>query len=384
MKIVYFSPEHWDFAEVTTSSIDVAVKIKGPVEKFGQLILAHHPDIILIGGFKPTDTFLDNVKSLVDLIPQSIVVLCAPNAESDFLIKAMRAGVREVCTACSSAEVTAVIGRAKEHLKPAQTDNGVRHGQKIGFISAKGGDGGTCLVANIASALAKDEKNRIVVIDLSLSYGDVEIYLTNKTITNNLMSFTSSVDRLDATLLDLMIHHVADNLHLIPSPSTLEDVLRIKSDDVEKLVDILAAHYDYVLIDIGTGVDPVSVRIWDKLDRLILTSTMTIPSARRSSQVLHLWESMGMSASKLFVLLSRCGGPTDLSLSGYEQAIGKKVWHLVYREFTGIQESLLRGIPVIDLKPSSKFTHSVLEIASELNGKPIKRKFSLWAYLGIR
>jgi pilus assembly protein CpaE len=239
-------------------------------------------------------------------------------------------------------------------------------------------------VANIASALARDEKNRIVVIDLSLSYGDVEIYLTNKTLTNNLMNFTSSVDRLDSTLLDLMVHHVADNLHLIPSPSTLEDVLRIKSDDVEKLVDILAAHYDYVLIDIGTGVDPVSVRIWDKLDRLVLTSTMTIPSARRTSQVLHLWESMGLSANKLFVLLSRCGGPTDLSLKDYEQAIGKKVWNMVYREFTGIQESLLRGIPVIDLKPNSKFTDSILEVASDLNGKPIKRKFSLWAYLGIK
>ncbi len=384
MKIVFFGPEKWNFAEPKVSSTDAVITVNGAYGQLNELVLIHHPEILLIAGFEPSEDLLDHLKSLIELLPQIVVVLCVPSAEADFLLKAMRVGVREVCDACDVSELSSVIVRAKQHLKMPTADNGVHHGQKIGFISAKGGDGGTCVLANIASALARDKKNRVVVVDLSLSYGDVEIYLTNKTVTNNLMSFSSSVERLDSTLLDLMIHHVGDNLYLIPSPSTLEDVLHIKSDEVEKLIDILAAHYDYILIDIGTGVDPVSVRIWEKLDRLVLTSTMTIPSARRSSQVLHLWESMGLSANKAFVLLSRCGGPTDLSLSDYEQAIGKKVWHMVYREFAGIQESLLRGVPVIDLKPNSKFTDSILEIASELNGKPIKRKFSLWAYLGIK
>ncbi len=384
MKIVYFSPEHWDFAEVPTSSIDVAVKIKGPVEKFGQLILAHHPDIILIGGFEPSNDLLNNVKTLVDSLPQAAVVLCELETDSSFLLKAMRAGVREVYSENTVDEITAVIARARDHLKGASVDHAVHHGQRIGFISAKGGDGGTCVLANIASALAKEEKNRIVIVDLSLSYGDVEIYLTNKPVANNLMNFSSSVDRLDSTLLDLMIHHLSGNLDLIPSPSSLEDVLRIKIDDVEKLIDVLAAHYDFVLIDIGTGVDPISIRIWEKLDKLMLVSTMTIPSARRTSQLLHLWQNLGLSANKVSVLLSRCGGPADIDLKEYEQAIGKKVAHMVYREFEGIQASLLRGIPVIDLKPNSKFTDSILDIASEWNGKPIKREFSLWAYLGIK
>lgn len=384
MKIVFFSPESFKFADPEASSFDTLIKINGNYDQLNALVLPQHPDFVLIGGFEPTDDVLAHIKRLVDVMPHSVIVLCAPDAQAELLIKAMRVGVREVCAACTSEEIAAVIHRAREHQKSAPLDNAVHHGQKIGFISAKGGDGGTCVVANLASALARDEKNRVLVIDLSLSYGDVEIYLTNKTVTNNVTNFSSSVERLDATLLDLMVHHVTDNLHLITSPSTMEDVLKIKSEDVEKLIDILAAHYDYVLIDIGTGIDPISMRIWDKLDRLVLTSTMTIPSARRSSQVLHLWESMGLSANKAFVLLSRCGGPSDLSLADYEQAISRKVWHMAFREFAGIQESLLRGIPVIDLKPSSKFTDSILEIASDLNGKPIKRKFSLWAYLGIK
>jgi MinD-like ATPase involved in chromosome partitioning or flagellar assembly len=50
----------------------------------------------------------------------------------------------------------------------------------------------------------------------------------------------------------------------------------------------------------------------------------------------------------------------------------------------GIQESLLKGVPVVDLKPNTKFTHSILDLVSEWTGKPIKRKSSIWAYLGIK
>jgi len=50
----------------------------------------------------------------------------------------------------------------------------------------------------------------------------------------------------------------------------------------------------------------------------------------------------------------------------------------------GIQQSLLKGIPVVDIKPNSKFTDAVSDLVDEWNGKPIKRKFSLWAFLGIK
>jgi len=384
MKIVFYSPESWKFPESVKSAGDVLINLNGNVQQLSKLVAAQRPEVILVGGFEVDDDLLNSIKVLVDALPQSVLVLCAPGMESESLLKAMRVGIREVCSGSSTEDFSTVIARAKEHFKVTPVDHSIHHGQRIGFISAKGGDGGTSVLANIAAALAQDEKNRVIVIDLSLGIGDVEIYLTNKPATNNLTSFTSSVDRLDATLLDLMTHHVSNNLHLIPAPSNLEDILRIKSDDVEKLIDILAAHYDFVLIDVGTGIDPISIRIWERLDKMILTATFSIPSARRASQLLQMWEGMGLSANKAFLLISRCGGPTALTLSAFEQAVGKKVWQMVYREFIGIQESLLHGVPVIELKPNSRFTHSILEVASSLNGKPIRRKFSLWAYFGIK
>lgn len=383
MQIVFFTPASWQFADPDGIPPTAINKVTGTLKDLSK-VASQKPEVILIGGFDANATLLDKAKELCEALPQAVVVLHSKKSDADFLMAAMRDGVREVITANTAEEITGVIARAKSHLKGQSLDVSSAQPQKIGFISAKGGDGGTCVIANIAAALAKDEKNRVIVIDLSLRYGDVEIYLTNKAISNNLMHFTTAVDRLDGTLLDLMTHHVTDNLHLIPSPMTLEDILKIKIGDVEKLVDILAKHYDFVLLDVGTGLDPVSIRIWDKLDKLVIVSSMTIPSARRASQILRLWENMGLPDKRANVLISRAGGPSDLSVEDYEKAVGKKIWHIVYREFMGIQQSLLKGIPVIDIKPSSKFTDAVMNIADEWNGKPIKRKFSLWAFLGIK
>ena len=383
MKIIFFTAEGWQFAEPEGIAVNSVGRITGTLKDLIK-IADERPEVVFIGGFESSETLLGKVKELCEALPKAIVVMYSKKSDADFLMTAMRNGVREVIAENSAEEVDGVIARAKLHLKGQSVDIGLVQSQKIGFISAKGGDGGTCVVANIAAALAKDEKNRVVVVDLSLRYGDVEIYLTNKNISNNLMHFATAVDRIDGTLLELMTHHITDNLHLIPSPLTLEDILKVKIEDVEKLVDILAKHYDYVLLDMGTGLDPISIRTWDKLDRLVIVSSMTIPSARRASQILRLWESMGLSAKKANILISRAGGPSDLSTDDYEKAVGKKIWRTVYREFMGIQQSLLKGIPVVDIKPNSKFTHALLDLAAELNGKPIKRKFSLWAFLGIK
>ena len=384
MQIVFFTAEDWQFAEPEGVATNTIAKVTGTPKDLIK-VANQRPELVLIGGFEGNESFLDRVKELCEALPQSIVAVHTKKSDTNFLMTAMRDGVREVITENTAAEVGGVIARAKVHFKGQAADaTGAVQSQKIGFISAKGGDGGTCVVANIAAALAKDEKNRVVVVDLSLRYGDVEIYLTNKSIANNLMHFATAVDRLDGTLLELMTHHVTENLHLIPSPLTLEDILKIKIDDVEKLVDILAKHYDFVLLDVGTGLDPISIRTWDKLDKLVIVSSMTIPSARRASQILRLWESMGLPAKKANILISRAGGPSDLSIDDYEKAVGKKIWRTIYREFIGIQKSLLKGIPVVDIEPNSKFTDAVMDLADEWNGKPIKRKFSLWAFLGIK
>lgn len=386
MNIVFYTPEDWYFSEPIGSNTNTITRLNGDLESISDNLLSLNADIFMLGGFPATDLLIDKIKPLIEQKGQSIFVLCVSHTEatSDFLVKAMRAGIREVILNNTTEEVTGVLTLCKAFVQQGETPPPTKKGQCIGFMSAKGGDGGTCIIANIAYALARNKNRRVIAVDLSLQYGDLEIYLTSETANNELTEFTESIERMDATLLNLMVHHVTDNLDLIPSPSTLEKILEIHAEKVEKLIDILCENYDFVLIDIGSGLDPISLRTWDQLEKLVLISTLSVPSARRASQILRLWDNMGLSATKVNILINRFGGPSDIGIDDYESAVGKKIWHITYGEYMGIQESLLKGVPVVDIKPNSKLTKSIVAITSELSGNPIKVRRSLWDYLGIK
>ena len=386
MNIVFYTSDDWYFSEPIDSNSNSITRLNGDPESICENLLTVNADIYLFGGFRATDQLIDELKILTDKKSQAVFVLCVSKADAnpEFLLKAMRAGVREVILNNTTEEITGVLARCKAFVQHGDNVSASSKAQCIGFMSAKGGDGGTCIIANVASELAKNKDLRVIAVDLSLQYGDLEIYLTNETATNELTEFSESIERMDTTLLNLMVHHVTDNLDLIPSPSTLEKILEIHVEKVEKLIDILCENYDFVLIDIGTGLDPISLRIWDQLDKLVLISTLSVPSARRASQILRLWDNMGLTAAKANIVINRYGGPADIAVDDYQSAVGKKIWHITYGEYLGIQESLLKGVPVVDIRPNSKFTKSIIEISSELSGNPIKVKRSLWDYLGIK
>lgn len=386
MNIVLYSPSNWSFPVITfgTSSDNVKV-INGDLTSLKDLVLVQNPDMVFIGGFEQNNDLIKQLDSLCKSLPRAVIIPFCPEPVPEFLLHVMQVGVRDVLTMATQEAVTNILDRIRSRMSSDPSEETV--GQKtrrIAFMSAKAGDGGTCVTANIGAALAKDPNIRVLIIDLSLQFGDVEMYLTNKQAVNDLSDFANSIERLDSTLLDLMVQHISDNLHLIPSPASLEKILRVNPGDVEQLIDIVAPSYDFVLIDLSAGLDPISLRVLEKLDQMIIVSTLAIPSARRASQILRLWESFGYSLGKVSLVLNRCEGKSDVQVSDFERAVGKPVWRVLSREYFGIQESLLKGIPLIDLLPKSEFCQSILEWASEWLGKPIQKKASIWAYLGIK
>jgi pilus assembly protein CpaE len=148
------------------------------------------------------------------------------------------------------------------------------------------------------------------------------------------------------------------------------------------LIEISSTIYDYIIIDIGAGIDPISIHALGKLHQLIVVATMTVPSVKRATQVLRYWQELGLDEAKLSVAVNRFQAKADIKISDIEKAMGRSVVHYLPQDNVGVQESLLKGIPLIDLRPKSDFTRSIYDWASEWSGK-VQGK-SLWQRLKNR
>ena len=220
------------------------------------------------------------------------------------------------------------------------------------------------------------------MIDFSLPFGDIEMFLTSQKQTNDLADFSDEIDRLDASLMDSMVEHVSDNLHLIASPLSVDRLIHIKPTHIDRLIEVSSKSYDYIIIDIGAGIDPISIHALAKLHQLIVVATMTVPSLKRATQVLRYWQELGLDENRLSIAVNRFQSKADIKISDIEKAMGRRVVHYLPQDNVGVQESLLKGIPLIDLKPSSEFTKSIFNWASEWSGK-VQGK-SLWQRLKNR
>ena len=381
MNIVTYSPRPWEVPDkqLELGQHQVVRLVGGPQVMVGQLT-AQKPDLVFLVGFEPNEPqYLQEVEKLCLAIPQSAIATLHPQAQPELLLSLMRAGVRDVIVDSASETIRQVIERVHLRSKGAST----RQGQVFGFVSSKGGDGSSFIAANLAFALSQEAGTRVLAVDISLPFGDLDMYLTGDNHPQDLADISTQSDRLDLSLLDSMVQHLNPRLDLIPSPTTFEKIIRIEPDRVSELIHIATNFYDYILLDFGSSFDQVGVWVLEHLNEFCIVLTPSLPSLRRASQLLKLWKEFETPMSHIEIILNRADKSVPLSTIEIEKVIGRPINHTFPSDVEAVQESLLIGQPFLQVAPKSKLSNTIVDWAANLTGST-HRKLSLWQRLKIK
>lgn len=357
----------------------------GGLEAMAAAVKEQNPDLVFIQGFEQGQSLLEALRRTANATPSATLIPIIVSPQPEFLLQAMRVGVREVLPSDSLDEIAQailrIIGGATSTEKQARSDG--KPAARIGFMSAKGGDGGSSVSANFAAAIAKSGESQVLLLDLAIPFGDVEMYVTSANPSNDLSDISGEVDRLDQTLLVSLAHHVTDSLDLITSPKSFEKVINLQPQDVDRVIETATLHYDYIVFDIGTRFDAIGIEAIEKLDRLFLVVTQNVSSIRRAGHELQLLEMLGFDMSKVSLLLNRFSikepiGPTEI-----ENALKQPVFRKLGTDADGLRESMIKGAPYISLFPKTDFAKGIANLAEEWLGKPKEEK-SAWRRFAIR
>lgn len=341
------------------------------------------PDIIFIGDL-PQHDLIAAIIGIRELAPKAAIIPYCANPVPDVLLQLMRLGINEVLTDLSPGN----IGEMIERVGNAQAMNAAgiapsiigKTVRRFAFVATKGGAGATLLLANFAMSLAKAANSRVLLIDLSLPFGDLDIHLTSQAITHDLADLVEEVDRLDQALFKAMVHHLNDRVDLIPCPQVFERVMRVTPANVAQLVDQVSEYYDYVLFDFGSVIDPLKLPILEKLDQLTLIATLDVPSARRTSQMFTLLDHLDFPMVRTNLVANRVGPRPSITPDELEKAVGKTVAYRFPEVAAGVTEALAQGMPLVELQPRSKFAAEMNDWVAALLKTPRKGR-SLWQRL---
>jgi pilus assembly protein CpaE len=341
--------------------IDSAV---GSLERLAGTAEMAAPDALLLAQPVIDDADLVRIERLASRQPAMAIILQCQHQGSDFLLQAMRAGVREVLP---QADHGAALNAALQRIEDKSTRH-VRHDAKIiAFVSCKGGSGATFLAANLAYALAQD-KQRVALFDLNLQFGDAALFVSDQKPAATLSHVAQQIHRLDPSFLAASMVQVTPNFSILAAPEDPGHASDIKPEHIDQLLHLARHEYDFIVLDTGRGLDAISVRALDHADMICPVVQATLPYIRDGKRLLQVFQSLEYPASKIHLILNRHAGADEIRGRDLEAAYGQRIFHAMPNHYAVAAASVNQGVPVLKLAPGSPLAKSLQECARKLGG----------------
>ena len=354
-----------------------------------ELAQEFNPDIILMDINMPDMDGIAATEAIRKAAPRVSVIMMSVQNETDYMRRAMLAGARYFLTKPISGEELYSTVRSVYDTRPqwveapsggAGSGSGggtgpdpERHAHVIVVYSPQGGVGKTTIATNVAGGLMK-EGTKVLLIDGSMQFGDVGVYLNLQSQTN-IIDLLKDLDDMDKELVDSVLVTHDSGLRVLLAPPRPEDAEMVSAEKVPEMVEKLSNMFDFIVIDLSSELNDLAVGLFDIADRILLVATPTLPAVRALKIILGLMDQLSYPADKVCLVFNRVTAEFERT----------KVSPSVAMIETNLKRKSLGVIPMDEKKVLTALNRGTPVIAKDRNLSPAKELLaladSLWASL---
>ncbi len=321
------------------------------------------PEIVIVDAASFADGATSLLPRLGERYSQAVIILLSSDRSPEYLIAAMRVGVREVLGLPLSAnELDAALDRLSSKLAISQQ----REGKVLSFVSAKGGAGTTFVAANLGHALSLLGKKRVLLIDLNTAFGDAPLYVSDIKPERTLADVCRDINRLDINLLESSVVRVSPMFSILAAPAEPDPGGDLSGDHLETIVNLARRHFDFVIFDLGRQVTSASVRVLDHSDSIYLVLQQSLPDLRGARHLIEIFGTLGYRREKVHLLLNRFESSAPLSSGEIERILDLGVDSRIPNNFEVANDSINQGVPVLQLARNSTIAKSLTDWVNRL------------------
>jgi len=259
------------------------------------------------------------------------------------------------------------------HLPPPPP---AKMGKVIVVVSPKGGSGKTAVASNLAACLAMHFPGRVAALDLDVQFGDMCTSLGLHP-EHNLAELAQS-NQVDATTIKLFLTPYDPGLYVLCGARTPAEADLVTHEHVSRVIPMLAADFDYVVVDTPAGLDERTLSALECASELLMVSSLDITSIRSLRKAVEAMDALGLTKARRFVL-NRADAKVGISPADAAEAVG---WPIECTIPTAreIPFSMNVGSPVVKLHPRSAVAKQIVQLTQLFaptigSGRPKRRSF---------
>jgi pilus assembly protein CpaE len=320
------------------------------------------PEIILIDMEDPKAA-IQSLQILHAALPETWLFLSPEPKDSQLIIEAVRVGAREFLTCpLDHRQLSQSLGR---YISDRQRRS---EGRQLGRIhcvtAAKGGVGATTLAINVAASLAT-ETGHVALIDMYGVAGDIAAQLDLKPQFTVYDALEAS-SRLDSVLIESYMSP-AHGMAVLPGAKDFRPGVRIGSDALSSLLEVLARTYTNTIIDLSSSIEKDLFKLVTEMAAsMVVVATPELPALWRTERLLRYMEVCG-GDEKIRLVMNRSSKSDEISDNEIEKALKHSVYWKVPNNYKRSIRAINSGMPLVSAN-NSDLAHSCKELAFRLAG----------------
>ena len=337
---------NWPEIEQTLSRDD-GIEVVGVLDNLDdawEAIDESRAELLLIACSGYSDRALYVIDGAVQRRPDRPVVVLAESSPDGFLRRVFEAGAEDIITLPARPEdvgfaLEKVIARRRGSTAAA----GLASAPLICVLGPKGGTGKTLVATNLAVAMAA-RRQRVVLVDLDLQFGDLGLALglsPEKTI----YDLVKAGGSLDEEKLDGFLAKHASGVRVLMAPTRPDQASVISVEFLRELYGVLRSMADVVIIDTPPGFTPEVIASIDMSTHVCMVGMLDTLSLKNTKLGLETLDLMGYDPADVTLILNRADSRVGITNSDVTAIIGR-VPQVRIPSDRAIPRSVNEGMPI--------------------------------------
>ena len=257
-------------------------------------------DVIIVDLDSDPEHALDLVEHICGNSSATVMVYSA-HADSELLVRCMRAGAREFLSQPIAPNTIAEALVRASVRRPTVRPPKKAQGKLLIFAGAKGGSGVSTIASNFAILLAQESRKNTLLLDLDLPLGAsaLDLGIMTQFSTANALQNAS---RLDSNFLAKLLTKHSSGLSVLSAPDRYTPV-NASDQTIGKLLTVARQDFDYVVVDAGSNMVSTYKSMLEGAAVVYLVTQVSVSELRNSNRLISEFFTLPMP--KLEIVLNR-------------------------------------------------------------------------------
>ncbi|SKB88053.1 pilus assembly protein CpaE [Sphingopyxis flava] len=309
---------------------------------------------------------IERVRKLRSDLPQ---VVALESANVGLVRTLLREGVADVVSLPLSFEELLQAAVTVMESRAPQPDARDTLAPLVAVARTPGSSGATTLATHLGARLAR-EGTGVCLFDLDIQTGRAAEVLGLRP-RRCLTDLLDAGVRIDQAMLQSVVEQHSSGLALVAAPQDIGPLEAIDSEQLHKAVELARKAYDYVLMDLPTGLTNWSLTMLAEANAIVMIVEQNLASLRQARRRLDLMRSVGIDRKHISIVVNRVERRLfgSIGLADVEEALGHDVLCAIHADAQNLGIAQDQGLLVHEVRSKSPYSADVDKLADALRIK---------------